>query len=64
MNIPCLVLTDIHDCCDIVPRYPKQLVFPDPSHFHHHVTCRYLQDRFDFAMVNLFFSLFPKPLIF
>ena len=46
----------------IVPRCPKQLVFGNPSHFYCHVTCHYLQDRFDFAMVKLF--LLPNPLYF
>ena len=45
-----------------VPRCPKQLVFDNPCHFYRHVTCHYLQDRFDFAMV--IFLLFPNPLYF
>ena len=35
-----------------VPRCPEQLVLGDSFHFYSHVTCHYLQDGFDFAMVN------------
>ena len=45
-----------------VPRCPKQLVLGNPFHFYRHVTCHYLQDRFNFAMVN--FSLFSNMLYF
>jgi hypothetical protein len=54
-NIPCFILT-----VATVSRCPKQLVFGNPSYFYCHVTCHYLQDRFDFAMVN--FLLFSNPL--
>jgi hypothetical protein len=43
-----------------VPRCPKQLVLGDPFHFYYHVTRHYLQDGFDFAMVN--FSLFKSAI--
>ena len=46
-----------------VRRCPKQLVFGDPFHFHRHVTCHYLQDEFDFAMVNFSFFRIRYTLI-